>query len=449
MSDQPDVRVDGAQLWADPITVTEEQFEQIRQHFDSRARDKYGPEDVFGYRLIASSDGVDSYFTRTDRATSMENYVRDLQRGQSVLGNHSVGTFSYGSSYDGEVIKADPDRAEYEATFYSRYADRDDLKAEHWVVGDYYMIRGVQLNNQPTDDLIRAIEMGAVKKASISFTVGRYVCGLDGTPYVRGWFGMVPDEDEGCTHFPGLEYQMGDGAKRLAYAVMEDNDLLETSWVYKNASPGAMLLRRAEALAKIGALDSRQVATIEERYQVRLPAREQSVFQAGPPTEDRHMSDQNKGTAPPAEPVDSADPQEGQEPEDRAPDQRDQLIADFTAREAALTEANDGKTVTAEVLTDLRERAAIGDELFARRVKEAVQSKVRVHGNDFDAGRYERHLTGTRDIEYVEDEKATWDALAERELRAGRQVPPADPPTTPKNQPAQGARSLLGSKKEA
>lgn len=461
MSEQ-EVRVDGAQLWADPLTVTDEAFERIRAHFDQRARDKYGPQDVFGYRLIASSDGVDSYFTQTDRKTSMENYVRDLKHGQSVLGNHAVGTFSYGSSYDGQVMEADPERAEYEGTFYSRYADRPELQAQHWTVGDYYMIRGVSLNNQPTDDLIRAIEMGAVKKASISFTVGRYVCGIDGIPYTRGWFGMEPDEDEGCTHFPGLEYAVQGGEKRLAYAVMEDNDLLETSWVYKNASPGAMLLRRAEELAKIGALDARQVATIEERYQVRLPAYQQSLFATRPSTEDRQMSDQNKGTAPPAEPETTADPEEEREAlELEEPLQltaHQQMIADqqreidtFETRFKALKEANEDEDVTPSVVRDLRERAEIGDTLLARRVDEAVKAKVRAKGDTFDAEKYRTYLTSTRDIEFVEDEKATWDTVSEDVFKAGRQVDPADPPTPTTTRSKQSGRSnLLGStKKEA
>lgn len=248
---------------------TEAQFEYIRQHFgDPRANVK--PSDYYAFRMIASGDGLDSYFTRQDTATSFPNFVRDLKKGQSVLGHHQVESFSYGSSFDGEVAPADEDRAEYEPSFYPQW-DTPELRTKSWLVGDYYITRGVTLNNQSSNDLVRSMELGGVRKASISFMVGQYVCGLDGHDLMGTMFGPMPDAE--CQHFPGVAY---DG--QIAWALMKNNTLVETSLVYKNASPSSMLLRKAGVLAQQGSLSARDIEKLEGRFQVRLPAYVPRVF---------------------------------------------------------------------------------------------------------------------------------------------------------------------------
>jgi hypothetical protein len=428
-----------APVYAAATTVSDEQFEKIREGFDQRARDRYTPDDIFGYRLICSGNGVDSYFTAPDEETSLKNYVRDLQHGQSVLGNHAIGTFSYGSSYDGVIEDADPMRAEYEATFYRRYAEKyPEFATTRWVIGDYYMVRGVELNGEHTDSLIRAIEMGAIRKASISFTVGRYSCSVDGTDYIdMGWFGVWPDEDEGCNHFPGVEYKDGKGGSLMAYARMHDADLLETSWVYKNASPSAMLLRRANALAKAGHLDARSVASIEERYRVRLPA-----FDSGDLVPDGLADDAADPAVEPADPP--ADPPADDTVEAPEAPERTARLALLESRDARLQEVA-GEEVTPEFMRSLIERAATGDRLFDKKVEEATQFKIRALGAEsFDAERYSTHLRAGRDIDYVEDEIATYKALAAQKLSGGRSVVPGDVPRDP-DQPKKRERSKAAS----
>lgn len=248
---------------------TEEQFNDIRARFgDPRANVK--PSDYYTFRMIASGDGLDSYYTKQDVATSFTNFVRDLRHGQSLLGHHETDSFTYGSSYAGEVTPADEQRAEYEPTFYPQW-DTPELRTKQWLVGDYYITRGVTLNNQSTDHLVRSMELGGVRKASISFMVGQYVCGIDGQDLIGTMFGPMPDES--CMHFPGIAYE-----GQLAWALMKNNTLVETSLVYKNASPSSMLLRKAEALAQRGSLSARDIEKLEGRFQVRLPRFEQHTF---------------------------------------------------------------------------------------------------------------------------------------------------------------------------
>lgn len=248
---------------------TDEQFEFIRSNFgDPRANVE--PSDYYVFRMIASGDGLDSYFTRQDVATSFPNFVRDLRKGQSLLGHHIAESFSYGSSFAGEVIPADETKAEYEGTFYPQW-DTPELRTKNWLVGDYYITRGVTLNNQSADSLVRSIELGGARKASISFMVGQYLCGIDGHDLMSTMFGPMPDET--CNHFPGVAYE-----GQIAWALMKNNTMVETSLVYKNASPSSMLLRKAETLAARGVLSAPDIQTLEGRFEVRLPRYEQRLW---------------------------------------------------------------------------------------------------------------------------------------------------------------------------
>jgi len=232
----------------------------------ARAGKELTAKDVYPFPAIAASDGLDSYFTKHDVERSLKPMAEDFERGQSVLGNHDYRTFAYGQTTAGEVRPADVDAPEYEPTFYPKYADQPELRTTKWLVTEAFIARGLTLNGNQTDSVIRAMETGAIGKISISFTVGEYRCGIDGHDMLQWWGEPWPDMEEGCAHFPGVEYDEG-----IGYAIMSDTQALEESLVYKNASPSAMLLRKAEAMAARGILDARQVATIEARYQVRLP----------------------------------------------------------------------------------------------------------------------------------------------------------------------------------
>jgi hypothetical protein len=244
----------------------------------------------------------------------------------------------------------------------------------------------------------------------------------------------------------------------MAYARMHDADLLETSWVYKNASPSAMLLRRANALAKAGHLDARSVASIEERYRVRLPAFEQTVWTPGQGgsrmTTARHADDSgdlvpdglaDDAADPAVEPADPpADPPADDTVEAPEAPERTARLALLESRDARLQEVA-GEEVTPEFMRSLIERAATGDRLFDKKVEEATQFKIRALGAEsFDAERYSTHLRAGRDIDYVEDEIATYKALAAQKLSGGRSVVPGDVPRDP-DQPKKRERSKAAS----
>lgn len=426
-------------------------LELIRSMGDGSAE----PEDIYPFRMIASGDGLDFYFTR-QADSSMRNYVRDLKAGQSVLGSHDINTYSLGQSYDAEIIDADPTARYYEAAFYRQYADKPDLATKRVVVGKYFLTRGVELSGQKTDDLIKSMRMGNVRKASISFTVGRYVCSIDGIDLLNSWFGPWPDEEEGCAHFPGVEYKTDKGDKVLAHAVMEDNDLLETSLVYKNASPSAMLIRKAEDLARQGRLPTKELARLEERLQVRLPQHDKAAFPGVSLEGQNRMGGQDRKTDDPKDPAADAglggdvepkgDPDPAPDPapspdsdagdsDDVTPEVSEAAkaaqtrLAQVDTRDAEITTLIGGP-VTVEAIRSLKADADLGTELYKHLVDEAVEARTRVQSETFDLEGYRKVLTNARDVNYVTKEIESWGGAARKVFIPGRQVdpPPASDP---------------------
>lgn len=257
--------------------ISDEEWEKISAFFDPRAVGKIKKDDVFPFRFVAASDGLDAYYTKQDVPTSLEPMSADLRAGQAWMGNHDITSWAYGNSFDGRVVDADALSRAYEPTFYRKY-DRPELRASKWLVGDYYVRRDLHLNGESTDELIKSMEAGISRKASITFTIGEYICGIDGQQMgdmSSLLFGSdTPDEE--CRHFPGIEYK-GD----LSYAVMKHTSLLETSSVYKNASPGSLYLARATAMAEQGMIPRSDLRRVEEQVGMRLPRPKQLVFPTG------------------------------------------------------------------------------------------------------------------------------------------------------------------------
>ena len=368
--------------------------------------------------------------------------------------------------------QADPTAPIYEAAFYRQYAARPELATTQYVVGNYFLVRGVTLNGQPTDDLIKAMRMGGVRKASISFTVGKYQCGLCNRDMMQTFFGPWPDEDGGCTHFPGVEYK----SEGLAWAWMMDADLMETSLVYKNASPSAMLVRKAEELAVRGMFPKGEAARVEERLraaypQLRLPAHDRTVYPVAK-LEDRMKT--GEGTEPIEPPeaeapeivvedqVESPETPEGgttsetpETPEAPEPPaepeevrQIRQAWSQAQTRDAAIEEILGGP-VTVEAIRSLKQGDELGRALYAVKVDEAVAARVAAQGADsFDSAKFRQVLIQMRDVEYVQSEIDSYTGQKRQAFNAGRTVTPLATPELPEPAPsrsdAEGSSLLAG-----
>ncbi|MED4292415.1 hypothetical protein P4678_10820 [Priestia megaterium] len=201
-------------------------------------------DDIFTFSGVCSNDRLDSYFTRMDPVTTLRNYAADLNNGVSLLGNHNIYTAPFGRSYGGQLIQDDTDNA-------------------NAVRGDWYILKGVKINGESTDDTIRAIKAGITRDMSVGFSDESYRCGSCGRDL---W-------DWECPHIPGLE----DENSRMSFAWIENARLREVSTVYKGATPGAYI-DKARAYVQQGELEENKIAKLEQRFQTRFERKDGAAF---------------------------------------------------------------------------------------------------------------------------------------------------------------------------
>lgn len=180
-------------------------------------------EDLFRFASVASTNGVDTYYTHMDEKSSLRNFKDDLTRGAALLDSHFVYRLPVGLSYAAIVADIADGVAE-------------GVPATRAVTGAFYIPRKINVQaGQSTDDYIRGIETGVYRKMSIGF----------GGPEMR----IVSDDDGTDLYdwesqfYPGMRKPDGSFA---TYTVF-DARLYESSLVYKNATPGA-LVQRVQAL---------------------------------------------------------------------------------------------------------------------------------------------------------------------------------------------------------
>lgn len=411
--------------------ISDVEWEKISAFFDPRAAQRLTPAQVFAFRFAAASDGLDAYYTRQDVETSLMPMAADLRAGQAWMGNHDITSFAYGNSFDGKVVDADALSRAYEPTFYRKY-DRPELRTTKWLVGDYYVPRGMHLNGESTDELIKSMEAGVMRKASITFTIGEYICGIDGQQMGDMSALLFGSEtaDEECRHFPGLEYKSD-----LAYAVMKHTSLLETSGVYKNASPGSLYLARASAMAEQGMIPRSDLRRVEEQVGMRLPRPKHLVFSTGTASSGSTMTitqsekeNQMAGATTKREvdaelepaagdaPAEAPDAPEADAPEQDNNDQAEQqeqevsdgedMVAEFVAGTERLTHPDAGQELSTAELDQVAEAARALDAFLVEAGREDTAS----------GGAARQYEMRERAIEETLGEKLTVEAI--RSLKA-------------------------------
>lgn len=215
------------------------------------ARTNLDKKDIYVFPVWASNDLVDAYFTRMDRATTLQNYVSDfnsgralmLSHGESLLGGSAADNMPIGSSFSGRITARD---------------DADGSWVEAWL----YILRGIEIGGIKTDDAIRMVEAGIWKRVSIGFSIqsmegrpaGKYLCNICGNDLMSN----------DCEHLPGREY---DGKMCIANVI--GAGLREVSLVYMNAAQGTVV-QKARSLAESGALSDKEILGLESFYGVRF-----------------------------------------------------------------------------------------------------------------------------------------------------------------------------------
>jgi hypothetical protein len=216
----------------------------------------------FFFRVEASNQSVDSYFTRMSKS-SLKNYAQDATDpgvqfqvshfgGGGLFGGGEVG---FGRSLEGKFIA----RSENPATAI-----------------DFYTIPGLTCGNMTSDQFITGARSGIYADVSIGFTPGAFICNICGGDMLARWDSV----EESCLHYPGITYDVKKGSKTervLCIADVEDGHLNEVSTVYDGATPGAGILaidmaRMAAAHGRLKPLDHQLIENVY-RVKIDLPAR--------------------------------------------------------------------------------------------------------------------------------------------------------------------------------
>lgn len=339
-------------------------------------------EQVFRYSGVCSNDNMDSYFTRMDPQTTLQNYVRDLQNGVALLEGHNHDKNPYGRSFDAQMI--------------------GDGQVNS-VRGYWYLIRGLQMNGGSTDSFIKAITGGIIRDMSVGFGGPdiEYVCSADGKDLWESPF------------WPGDEDPDGN---RVFYWI-KNARLIEVSTVFKGSCPGAYI-DKARDMVSQGELEPSRIATLEHRYQVRLDDGKRRFYftqkqgsdgKVDVLTELRKAVEENKIEKARAYAVLDGAGEKFRQPDDIA--LRNEL----------------GDNPTPESVRKLKAEAEQGRAYVADLIDQAVASRTRAQGQDFKADSYKQMLVRSDDIEFIKDEIRSYEELVKKNLQGGRQTQGSDP----------------------
>ena len=163
----------------------------------------------------------------------LDVYAEDAKKGVSLLLDHSWspdGFFGLG----GRPKAAIP----YGRTFDSRFEAGTEEGETYSLMGDHYMLRGVELDGIKTDDLAVSIEAGTLFDTSIGFGYDKAICSVCGDNYRR------------CNHYVGQTYEIenedGTTEEKLCYIKAKPPGfLMENSLVFDGAYPGAGVMSKA------------------------------------------------------------------------------------------------------------------------------------------------------------------------------------------------------------
>jgi len=225
---------------------TDEELQLINQH----ANAPQTKDSVFVFQMEISNDLLDSFGTRMDPDTTLKNYADDFREGLSIQNSHNTDELPLARSFWADLERRG-----------SAGDPRDPERTA--VVAKVYIPRGINVTGVATDDLIRAIEAGVVRDASVHFDdSATYQCSICG--------GDMYERESSCVHVLGATYN----GKR-AQALIVDAHAVEGSLVYDASTPMAMI-QKAERMAAAGKLDARQVDRLERLYRTRIRPRRAS-----------------------------------------------------------------------------------------------------------------------------------------------------------------------------
>lgn len=333
---------------------------------------------IYPFVARPSNSYADFYWTYMTLQT-LENYAQDATEGRALLLGHDTTDMPIGYSYAGQVVVEDAQAALAQAAM-SQLDQRAPMLSSTdplaWLYASYYMTRGANIAKRSTDEVINSIEMRTLRDMSIQFYAEKMQCSLCGLDM---W-------DWDCPHIPGIEYDPFGVTMRCLAAIINGR-LLETSLVYKGATPDAGILqtkaRMVTATERLTPTEARQVSALEARLGQRLvdPAQLQRVWSKVVPAPQAAPQAAPHTAAPGA--IDAAQPGQGRRTTDTQPkketvDMRRKLTGPARAAAAGTGGQAGASGVDAQIIADdaSAQAQALADQITAAQGAIAAQQTV-------------------------------------------------------------------------
>lgn len=227
---------------------SEDDLARLRKLAEAGAYDPEAVADAVFFPVIASANTVDSYGTFMLPST-LSNFAADATAGVSVLDSHNSRRLNFGMSVSGEYVEQGKVR---------------------YMRSDFYTIPDLQTEGLDTNTYIKGVRAGLFRDVSVGFWMppGSEVrCTICGKDMMRWW------KEDGCSHFPGMEYEIdGDGTtrKEVAYGAVDGGRLSEYSFVHDGATPGAGVAK-ARHMEDNGELEPETALRLERAYHTAFP----------------------------------------------------------------------------------------------------------------------------------------------------------------------------------
>ena len=184
------------------------------------------PDSQFEYiDMVASSIRRDSHGTCIDEET-LKDWARAFKEDGIQLKDSHDQAQGFGVSTDGEY--------------------RDGK-----LYGTFKILKGVRLSNAslPTsDEFLKLLDAGIIRKASVAFTGGEYICNICNEDALRS---------PSCNHWTDFKYdvKIGDNTEeKLCTYVIKGSRIIETSLVAAGSNEDAVILAKAQRCFDEGTL---------------------------------------------------------------------------------------------------------------------------------------------------------------------------------------------------
>lgn len=208
----------------------------------------FDTNDPYFYFAEVSNDLVNCYYLAFQKSM-LETWVDELKEGVQFQAFHQ------NSAPIGHSI----------------YGWQDNKDGRERVIGAFYALPGIQLNQYMSNDsFIAGIKSGSLRDVSVGMFVDEVECSICGGDPMDWWGKWMGTND--CEHYLGERYPITDdkgketGETVVCTGLVHSGELNEVSTVYKGGAPMAGIVPAMQLSRSEGLLDPRLQDRLETRF---------------------------------------------------------------------------------------------------------------------------------------------------------------------------------------